>query len=141
VDISAYFTAVGKQRPISSFTASGSYVNGKLQDLRDQFAGKPYPSDDEALQALSLANPKFGPDHKKGFLAAVPFAKIRELTGCALNPASAKFIAELEENPSHLPPDLQWHVSGTAPAVDRLVATTCWASFEPFDGHLTMFMD
>lgn len=128
-------------RPIFKFAASGTYVDEKLQELREEFAGKPYPTDDEALQALLSKHPKFGPKNKKEFLASVPLEKIREITGCRLRPETVTFVMELEENPQHLPPDLQWHIFGTAPATETLSAADCSATFEPFNGRLTLFMD
>lgn len=128
-------------RPIFKFAASGSYIDGRLQELREQFAGRPYPTDDEAVQSLLSKNPKFGPRNKKEFLATVPLEKIREITGCQLRPETATFVMELEENPQHLPPDLQWHIFGTAPATKTLTAADCSATFEPFEGRLTLFMD
>jgi hypothetical protein len=141
LDVSLDLGAGHEERPIFRFTASGTYVDGKLQNLRDQFAGKPYPTDDEAIRDLLSKQPKYGPINKERFLALVPLAKIREVTGCRLSPQTAKFIVELEENPQHLPPDLQWHIYGTAPAAKGLTADTCSAAFEPFEGHLTAFYD
>jgi hypothetical protein len=141
LDVSLGLTPGQQNHPIFRFAASGSYIDRKLQDLRQQFVGKRYPTDDIVLHALNSSSPKYGPDDKRAFLQMVPLDRIQRLTGCHLHPDSARFVVELEENPQHLPPDLQWHLSGNAPAVDGLSATTCWATFEPFDGHLTMFMD
>jgi hypothetical protein len=141
LDVSLGFTPGHQSHPIFRFAASGNYVDGKLQTLRQDFAGKPYPSDDDALRALGSGKPKYGPEDRKAFLQIVPLEKIQRLTGCHLRPESATFVIELEENPQHLPPDLQWHLSGNAPAASGLPATTCSAAFEPFDGHLTLFLD
>jgi hypothetical protein len=141
LDISFDLGGGHQVRPIFKFAASGTYVDGKLQELREQFAGKPYPTDDETVRALLSKNPKYAPNDKKRFLASLPLESIRAVTGCRLRPQTAVFVVELEENPQHLPPDLQWHIFGTAPATKTLAATNCSATFEPFEGRLTLFMD
>jgi hypothetical protein len=141
LDVYLGLTPGHQSHPIFKFAASGTYVDAKLKELREQFAGKPYPTDDEAIQLLLSRNPRLGPKNKKEFLATIPLQKIREITGCRLRPETATFVVELEEVPQHLPPDLQWHISGTAPATESLTATDCSATFEPFEGRLTLFMD
>lgn len=141
LDVSVGFTPGNLKHPFFRFHASGTYVDSKLQQVREQFAGEPHPTDDEASRVLRSKSPKYGPDNRKAFLQALPLEEIHRLTGCSLQPESAMFVVELEENPQHLPPDLQWHLAGSAAAADRLTATTCNAVFEPFDGHLTLFLD
>jgi hypothetical protein len=122
-----------RTRPIFKFAASGTYVDAKLEELRQQFAGKPYPTDDAVLLALLSKSPKYGPNNKKEFLAAVAFEDIHKVTGCRLRPDTATFELGLT--------DLQWHVYGTAPATQGLEPARCIASFEPFEGRLTLFLD
>lgn len=128
-----------QKHPIAKFASSGTYVDTKLRELRQQFAGKWYPDHDEVLKALRSMNPKYGPDNRKEFLATLPTENIRDLTGCRLRPETATFVAELSENTLHQLPDFQWHLEGRA--AGSKVLGTCSAAFEPFDGHLTLFMD
>lgn len=125
------------QRPISRFATQGDFVDAKLQELRHQFGGKPYPSDEEAIRALLARNPRYGPNNKSEFLAVVPFAKIAELSSCRLDPRTAVFSSD--RNGDY--PDLQWHIFGTAPATKTLKQAKCSAAFEPFEGRLTLFLD
>jgi hypothetical protein len=141
LDVSLGLTPGQGTRPIFRFAASGSYVDTKLKEVREQFAGKPYPTDDQATQALLSKNPKYGPNDKKELLASLPLDRIRTVTGCRLRPETATFIVELEENPQHLLPDLQWHIFGTSPATKTLTGSDCSAVFEPFEGRLTLFTD
>lgn len=138
LDIAVSFAPGYQRRPIFEFHASGSYVDAKLQLVRDQFAGKPYTRESETLQVLRSENPKYGPDQREEFLETLQLSEISQLTGCRLHPKSATFVVELDRQ--ILPPDLQWHVSGTVPGAGELPASNCWATFEPFDGHLTLFM-
>jgi hypothetical protein len=133
-----------RHRPfISGFNASGSFINGKLQTIRDQFKDRVhaefdfrdkqrYWTKDDALKALLSTNPKYGTDHKQEFLASVPIQAIQETTGCKL-PWSAEFVILF----LNTPPQLEWSVEGDAAATEASAAGECWAWFEPFDGHLT----
>jgi hypothetical protein len=134
-----------RHRPfIFGFNASGSFINGKLQTIRDQFKDRVheerdfrdkqrYWTKDDALKALQSTNPKYGPDHKKEFLASVPIQAIQETTGCKLRMESAEFVILF----LNTPPQLEWSVHGDAAATEASAAGNCWALFEPFDGHLT----
>ena len=64
-DIAVGFSAGHQSRPILTHHVYGTYVDEKLLQLREQFAGKPYPSGHEALQVLRSENPKYGPDKRK----------------------------------------------------------------------------
>jgi hypothetical protein len=139
LNISLDLPAGPRRRPIAKFAASGTYVEAKLEELRKQFVGKWYPTHDEVLEALRAKSPKYGPEKQRDFLAAIPLDRIREITGCHLHPETAAFIAELTDNSLHLPPDMQWHLSGTAAGAKA--DGTCRAVFEPFDGRLTLFTD
>ena len=141
LDVSLDLGAGHKRRPIFKFVASGKYVDAKLQELREQFAGKAYPTDIEAIRDLVSKQPKYGPDNRVGLIAGLPLQGLYDITGCRLNPDTARFLVELEDPPQHLPPDLQWHLQGTAAAKNTLTTAECSASFEPFEGHLTAFYD
>jgi hypothetical protein len=123
-----------KRRPIRSFTASGSLVDdNRLRDIRRQFDGS--WKEDDALRALQSANPIYGPEHKKEFIASLPIRDIQDVAGCRLRPESAEFVVKLWGT---LPPELQWTVRGDAAATQMLnEKTDCWASFEPFAGRMT----
>jgi hypothetical protein len=134
-----------RHRPfIFGFNASGSFINGKLQSIRDQFKDRVhaefdfrdkqrYWTKDDALKASLSTNPKYGPDHRQEFLASVPIQAIQETTGCKLRRESAEFVILF----LNTPPQLEWSVERDAAAAEASAAGEGWAWFEPFDGHLT----
>jgi len=123
-----------QRRPfIFEFNASGSFVAGKLQAIRDQFKDRVYSdfdlrdkhrywTKDDALKTLQSNNPKYGPDHKKEFLASLPIQGIQEITGCKLRVESAEFEVLLLTTQ---PPQLEWSVHGDAAATENLDKGEC----------------
>jgi hypothetical protein len=126
-------------RPIFKYVASGTYIDGRLTELRNQFTDKPNATEAGALEALSARSPKYGPDKKKEFLSILPLEKIRILTGCRLRPATAGFtVKPIHESET---PDFQWVITGSSPGIGTLGPAQCYAAFEPFEGRLTLFVD
>ena len=132
---------------IAAFNASGTFVDGALEDVRGQFKDRSftkdnlhdkrhYWTDDDALQALKSKNPKYGPDHKKELLATLPVAVFVDLTGCRLRPDSAEFVVAVLKDQ---PPELKWHVGGDVNDPRLSKTTGCSTTFEPFEGRLTSF--
>ncbi|HKW24569.1 MAG TPA: hypothetical protein VJN48_02220 [Terriglobales bacterium] len=133
-----------KRRPILHFNASGTFIDSQLQAVREQFKSrvlteydlkdrKRYWMREEALQALTAKNPKYGPDHKKDFLASLPIAGLQDITGCRLRPETAEFKVVFLKT---MPPALEWTVRGDE-VPDGQEKEECSASFEPFAGRLT----
>lgn len=131
------------QHPLISYNASGSFISGKLQALRDEYKDKAYSDLDlrdkqrywtetDALESLRSNGAKYGPGTKKEFVASLPIEAIQESTGCKLHPETAEFVVRL-----YGPPDLQWTVRGTETATRTQNEQECWAIFEPFEGRLT----
>jgi hypothetical protein len=124
-----------KRTPILSFVASGTFIDDiriqKIQEMRQRLPRN--WTHEEALELLQSANPQYGPEHKKEFAASVPIEGIQEVTGCRLRPESAEFGINLSQIPRL---QFDWTVRGVAPAIDSPKEVNCWASFEPFDGHL-----
>jgi len=134
-----------KDRPISWFNVKGSFVaDAELQAVRDRFKDRVYSdefkdkqrywTEADALKALRSKNPRYDPDHKKEFLATLSTDAIEKVTDCKLRTDSARF--EVRRG-SSLPPRLEWVLDGDAPATQTSRQAACWASFEPFSGHLT----
>jgi len=133
-----------RQRPfVFGYNARGSFISGRLENLRDQFKDKVYSDYDlrdkqrywmtaDAMEFLHLNNAKFGPDNRKEFIASLPIQAIERTTGCKLRPESAEFQIRGPRNP-----ELEWTVRGTAVATKHRKEEECWAMFEPFEGRLT----
>ncbi len=127
-----------KRFPIRWFGAAGSFVNEKVKAVQEEIAKHPeWTTQEERLDALRRANPRFGPEKKEEFLKTVPARAIYEFTGCHLDLSTAHLVATWEEAKPD-PPLIQvvWSISGhqgrhAKPETDR-----CWATFEPFDGKL-----
>jgi hypothetical protein len=135
-----------KSRPfVNGVKASGSFIDGKLQTVRDQFNSRVYADVDlrdkdrywtraDALEVLEYSHPKYGPEHKKEFLALLPIRGIQETTGCKLRENSIEFVVRLTNTE---PPQLMWSLHGDAMATEISPVGHCWALFEPFGGRLT----
>jgi hypothetical protein len=129
-----------RERPIWKLNASGTYF-AQQQQVGQQFIANPSFSSDEAIRALLAKQPKYGPEKKQEFIAALPWREIEEITGCRLQPQTAKFVPALGERKYHTLPALQWWVSGTSPGTEKLLASSCRAAFDAFEGRLTDFYD
>lgn len=127
------------------FGALFTALDEKLQQIRDQFKDrlltkidfhdtKRYWIENDALQALLSNSPRFGPDHKKEFLAILPVNPLADVTGCRLHPESAAFVVAVLRDQ---PPELKWHVDGDVADPMLSETTVCSAIFEPFEGRLT----
>ena len=90
----------------------------------------------EATRALLAKQPRYGPENKQAFIAALPWREIEEIRGCRLQPQTASFVPASENRENHPLPDLQWWVSGNSPGTKQLLASLCAAAFEAFKGHL-----
>ena len=99
---SAHFRQNDGQFTLVFFGASFTSVDETLQEIRDQFKdrlltdfdyhdNKRYWTENDALRALQARNPKYGPEHKKEFLATLPVKALQEVTSCRLHPESAEF--------------------------------------------------
>jgi hypothetical protein len=137
-----------RQQPVHSFYANGSFVvDARLKAIRNQFKGRVYsdkPTDkphswteSDALRVLQSENPKFGPDHRHEFLAAIPNDAIQRVTGCKLLSETAHFDVFIWRTQ---PPRLEWVVNGVVTASKASQQANCSASFEPFQAHLTSFV-
>jgi hypothetical protein len=139
------FSQNQNQRTVVYFGAVFTSLDEKLQQIRDQFKNrlftqidlhdtKRYWVENDALQALQSKNPKFGPDHKKEFLALLPLKPLADLTSCNLHPESATFVVAVLKDQ---PPELKWHVEGDLAGPPSSETAGCSTTFEPFEGRLT----
>ena len=121
--------------PILTFTASGILIEDarikKIQQMRRRLPRN--WTKDQALEFLHSTQPQYGPEKDKEFAASLPVAAIEEVTGCHLHTNSATFEVNLEQVPRL---QFYWTVRGKRNSEDAVADTGCWASFEPFAGHL-----
>jgi hypothetical protein len=122
--------------PISKLQASGKFVDGRLAEVRNQFKDRRYATEAEGLETLGKGKPQYGPESKKEFVSKLDVGLFEKMTGCRLQPKTATFVTGLD---AALIPELQWHVQGEIPSTHNGMERKCYASFEPFDAHLTLF--
>jgi len=130
-----------KNHPLIQYNANGTFLEDpQMIALRDFFKNKAYSKYEaldkthywthaDALQVLRSKNPQFGPDKKEAFLALLPTEMLRAVTGCTLQPSTARF--EIWPLTSTFSPKFEWVVEGLSGE-----STGCSASFEPFHGRL-----
>jgi len=121
--------------PILTFTASGTLIeDSRIQKIEQMRRRLPRNwTKEQALEFLHSTQPRYGPENDKEFRASLPVAAIEEVTGCHLHPDSATFEVNLEQVPRL---QFYWTVRGKRNSEDAVDDTGCWASFEPFAGHL-----
>jgi len=135
VDASSFFMAsivlYHKKPYLRGFGASGDFLSGRLESLRQEIIRHPAWAEDQMLSALHLMRPRFGPEDKDAFSRTVPVQIIEQFSGCRLNPDSAVLSAKRSPPPDTII-DLAWTVNGRAG--DK--RSGCYAEFEPFEGRL-----
>jgi len=125
-----------RDRPVVRFLASGTFIDAKVQSVRELFKNRRNWTKSEALEALLAKSPTYGPTDKKKFVRTLAVDEIRKATGCRLLPDSATFEVELGDG---LPPEVEWSMQGEV--VTDQVAGECQALFEPFNGRLTLLTE
>ena len=127
--------------PIRYFSAGGSFVYSRARGVLKEIADHPEWNQEQRINALRQANPKFGPESKQEFLRTIPLEVIRKFTGCDLQPSTAVLFASRDEAPPDPPiAGVGWRVSGrylNGPKDHDF----CSAAFEPFDGKLLSITD
>ncbi len=128
--------------PIRSYSAGGSFTEMRSKSVRKEIIDHPEWNEQQRIEALRQANPRFGPDHKKEFLSTVPVEAIRKFTGCYLQSETAALYAWRSDD---VPPDppvaaIAWRISGKSHNASRH-HDACSAAFEPFEGRLISVMD
>jgi len=130
-----------KMYPIRDFSAGGSFVRSRAMGISDEIAKHPEWSQEQRIDALKHANPKFGPENKQELLRIIPLDAIRNFTGCSLQLTTAALSAWRYETPPDSPTaGVAWRISGrylNAPRNHNF----CSAAFEPFDGRLLSITD
>ncbi|SRR5579871_1158909 len=125
--------------PIRTVEVHGSFLNPKNKDVEKEIVEHPQWNDQQRMDALRRADPKFGPERKTEFLRTVPIREIGRFLGCQLKPETAVLIVARGEDS---PPDptvafVHWRISGRPLDSKRSHAhLSCVARFEPFDGNL-----
>lgn len=128
----------GTKNPIRQFGAAGSFVHVKSERVEKQIAEHPGWDEQQNVNALRHANPRFGPDNKTEFLGTVPTEAIFKFTGCRLQPESAEFHAFRQEGEAHLARGtVEWRIPGRRRFERTDEEDSCVARFEPFDAKLT----
>jgi hypothetical protein len=121
--------------PIRSFTATGSFLGSEGKPVRQEIIDHPEWNEEQRINALQRANPRFGPDKKEELLHTVPVVPILQFTGCRLQLDTAVLYAVREES-SPDPPiaSFAWRISGTRLGTKH--KDRCVARFDPFEGKL-----
>jgi len=130
-----------KKYPIRDFAAGGSFVHSRAMAVSKEISDHPEWSQEQRINALRQANPKFGPKNKQELLRIIPSEAILNFTGCSLQLTTAALSAWRYETPPD-PPDagVAWRISGrylNGPKNHNF----CSAAFEPFDGRLLSITD
>ena len=129
---------------ISEFWAHGELVTAKLDALRAQIGQNPAWTDEQILDVLERANPKFGPTQRQAFAKQVPLELVRRFSGCNLDLSQMRLVAHRTIHPTDPPElDLYWEVVGShtrrafyGGGEYKQVVERCFARFEPFEGNL-----
>ena len=125
--------------PIREFGAGGSFIVGKSKPVEQEIIAHPEWNEQQMIDALRRANPRFGPNNRAEFLRTLPLEAIVRFTGCHLETESAAFDAYRLDQPK---PDqsyagIVWRISGHRDLPNNLPGEeSCVARFEPFDGKL-----
>ncbi len=121
--------------PIFQFSIGGSFVHAKSVLVEKEIIAHPEWKEEQMIDALRRAHPRFGPDNRQEFLLTVPLDVILKFTGCRLEVATAAFHASRQETPPYPPiAGVDWSVTGTRH--NGKINDSCVARFEPFDGRL-----
>jgi hypothetical protein len=127
----------GKKNPITVFGAMGSFVHSKSAGVDKQIADHPEWNDQDRLQALRSAHPRFGADQKDSLLASVPVDAIFQFTGCRLDPTRIELIAYRQETTAGSAfGSVEWRIGGRRRHERTGEEENCVARFEPFEGKL-----
>jgi hypothetical protein len=130
-----------KKYPIRDFAAGGSFVHSRGMGVSKEIADHPEWSQEQRINALRQANPKFGPENKQELLRIIPLEAIRNFTGCSLQLTTAALSAWRDEAPPDPPhAGVAWRISGRYPNAGKN-RNFCSAAFEPFDGRLLSITD
>jgi hypothetical protein len=130
-------TAIGfvDAYPIWQFSIGGSFVHAKSVPVEKEIIAHPEWKEEQMIDALRRAHPRFGPDNKQEFLRTVPLDVIFKFTGCRLEMDTVVFHAARQE--ARLDPPIagvDWSIAGTRQSGNG--KDSCVARFEPFDGKL-----
>jgi hypothetical protein len=130
-------TAIGfvDEYPIWQFSIGGSFVHAKSVPVEKEIIPHPEWKEEQMIDALRPAHPRFGPDNKQEFLRTLPVEVIFKFTGCRLEPDTVVLHAFRQEGkPEPSIAATFWRVTGTRKA--GKINDSCVARFEPFDAKL-----
>jgi len=130
-----------KKYPIRDFAAGGSFVRSRSMGVSKEIADHPEWSQEQRINALKQANPRFGPENKQGLLRIIPLEAIRNFTGCSLQLKTATLSAwRYETQPDPPNAGVAWRIQGKYLDASK-GHDFCSATFEPFDGRLLSITD
>lgn len=123
--------------PIGSFSVGGSFARSKSKPAEKEIIEHPEWKEEQRIDALRRANPRFGPDQKQEFLRTVPVDAILKFTGCHLQLDTATLYAWRGDDAPPYPTiaEAAWRISGQYRRTGKR-PEKCSAAFEPFDGRL-----
>jgi len=137
--LAARFDFLGEGRGLKLLWASGPFVTGRRDKLREELDRHPEWPDARVVKALKAVGAKFGPDDKAEFLRALPLKELEPCTG-RLEVLSAEFRVRLATVEREKPKaDLTWRVLAKAYSPDGQYETNCSLTFEPFGGALMQY--
>jgi hypothetical protein len=123
--------------PIRALGAGGRFLKGKSEPVKRQIAAHPEWDEQQRIEALQRAHPRFGVDDKRELIGGIPVDALFMFTGCKLEVDSATlFASRAEAKPDPPSVEIGWHVSGHHPDAAKDSGDRCSAIFEPFDGRL-----
>jgi hypothetical protein len=121
--------------PIYEISIGGNFVRAKNVPLEKEMIAHPKWREEQMIDALRRAHPRFGPDNKLEFLDTLPTKVILKFTGCRLEPSTAVLHAFRQEGKPEPPMGAAiWRVAGTRQ--HGKTNDSCVARFEPFEGRL-----
>jgi hypothetical protein len=122
--------------PIRHISVGGSFVRSRAELVLKEIADHPDWSQEQRLEALHRAGPRFGSGNRGGLLRIIPVDVILKFTGCRLQPGTAALFVWRDEAPPDPPvAGVAWRISGKYIYGPEL-HNSCSAEFEPFDGKL-----
>jgi hypothetical protein len=99
--------------PIWQFSIDGSFVRAKSVPVEKEIIAHPEWKEEQMIDALRRAHPRFGPDNKQEFLSIVPVEVILKYSRCHLELTTGVFHAFRQEGkPDPSTAGFLWRVTG-----------------------------